>query len=160
MSRMIVGYTRCMATITFYTDGGCSGNPGPGGWAYVGLRDGDQIVCSSSGGEAQTTNNRMELRAVIGAIEAFRLIGEDRMVLCTDSQYVKNGITDWIKRWKLNGWRNAQKQSVKNRELWEELDGLVSKTNVDFVWVKGHAGIKYNELCDSMVRREMERFLK
>ena len=153
-------YTGAMDKVTFYTDGGCSGNPGPGGWAFVGLDGGDGMIISSSGGEEQTTNNRMELRAVISALEALKTLGAPGAVLYTDSQYVKNGITVWISNWKRNGWRNAQKQPVKNRELWEELDCLASALKVDFVWVKGHAGIKYNEICDSMVRAEMEKFLR
>lgn len=149
-----------MSTITIYTDGGCSGNPGPGGWAFVALDENGSVLCSQSGGEAHTTNNRMELKAVISSLEAQDSLGFDRIVICTDSQYVKNGITDWIRSWKRNGWRNAKKEPVKNKELWEELDGAVSRYDVQFRWVKGHAGIKYNEMCDSMVRSEMEKFLR
>ncbi|MDD2232002.1 MAG: ribonuclease HI [Sphaerochaetaceae bacterium] len=148
-----------MGTVTIYTDGGCSGNPGPGGWAFVVLSADGKMIASRSGGEAHTTNNRMELRAVISAIEAQESMGFEKATICTDSQYVKNGITDWINRWKRNGWVNSKKEAVKNRELWEELDLMVSKHEVDFCWVKGHAGIKYNEMCDQMVRSEMEKFL-
>ena len=146
-----------MQSIEIFTDGGCSGNPGPGGWAYVALSDGKMVSCSS-GGEARTTNNRMELTAVIHAIEDASLLGASEIVLFTDSQYVKNGITVWINSWKKNGWKTASKDPVKNRELWEELDRLNTDVNIRWNWVKGHAGIKYNEMCDSLVRREMDKF--
>ena len=146
-----------MQSIEIFTDGGCSGNHGPGGWAYVALSGGKMISCSS-GGEAQTTNNRMELQAVIHAIEDSSLLGAEELSLFTDSQYVKNGITVWINSWKKNGWRTSSKDPVKNRELWEELDRLNSTCKIRWNWVKGHAGIRYNEMCDSMVRTEMEKF--
>jgi ribonuclease HI len=146
-----------MDKVDIFTDGGCSGNPGPGGWAYVVLSDG-QMVSYSSGGEAQTTNNRMELCAVIHAIEDASLLGAKSLTISTDSQYVKNGITTWIINWKRNGWRTAGKDPVKNRELWEELDKLNASNDIRWNWVKGHAGIKYNEMCDSLVRKEMEKF--
>ncbi|MCQ2412887.1 MAG: ribonuclease HI [Sphaerochaetaceae bacterium] len=148
-----------MQTVEIFTDGGCSGNPGPGGWAYVTLADG-KMLSYSSGGDPQTTNNKMELTAVIHAIEDASLLGVDSIVLSTDSQYVKNGITAWIHSWKRNGWKTASKDPVKNRELWEVLDKLNSENNIRWNWVKGHAGIKYNEMCDSLVRKEMEKFLK
>ena len=146
-----------MQKVDIFTDGGCSGNPGPGGWAYVVLSEG-KMISYSSGGEAQTTNNRMELNAVIHAIEDVSLLGATTITISTDSQYVKNGITTWIKSWKKNGWKTASKDPVKNRELWEELDRLNSAGNIRWNWVKGHAGIKYNEMCDSLVRKEMEKF--
>ena len=146
-----------MQKVDIFTDGGCSGNPGPGGWAYVVLSDG-KMISYSSGGEAQTTNNRMELSAVIHAIEDVSLLGVDSITISTDSQYVKNGITTWINSWKRNGWKTASKDPVKNRELWEELDRLNAAGNIRWNWVKGHAGIKYNEMCDSLVRKEMEKF--
>ena len=148
-----------MDKVDIFTDGGCSGNPGPGGWAYVALSDG-QMISYSSGGEAQTTNNKMELQAVIHAIEDVSLLGAGKLTISTDSQYVKNGITTWINNWKRNGWRTSSKDPVKNRELWEELDKLNAEHNIQWNWVKGHAGIKYNEMCDSLVRQEMEKFLK
>lgn len=105
-----------------------------------------------------TTNNRMELNAVIHAIEDVSLLGVQSMTISTDSQYVKNGITTWINSWKRNGWRTASKDPVKNRELWEKLDALNATCNIRWNWVKGHAGIRYNEVCDSLVRKEMEKF--
>lgn len=141
-----------------FTDGGCSGNPGPGGWAYV-ILENDSMISYSSGGLEQTTNNIMELSAVINAIKACQLIGCDEISISTDSQYVKNGITTWIINWKKNGWRTAGKDPVKNKELWEELDNLNNSSKIQWNWVKGHAGIKYNEKCDSLVREEIQKFL-
>jgi ribonuclease HI len=151
-----------MNEAVIYTDGGCSGNPGPGGFAFV-IRlpaesGGSEIV--GSGGEAATTNNRMELRAVIAALEEVeRAAPGAAIVLNTDSQYVKNGITSWIIAWKRNGWRTADKKSVKNRELWEELDAVASRVKPKFQWVKGHAGIEQNERCDAMVQDEIRKLL-
>jgi Ribonuclease HI len=151
--------------IVIYTDGGCSGNPGPGGWAFVitlpESRQGNDGVgeVRGSGGEANTTNNRMELRAVISALEeAERLAPGASVVVNTDSQYVKNGIGSWIANWKRNGWRTADKKPVKNQELWMELDAVVARVKPRFVWVKGHAGIEGNEACDSMVQEEIRKF--
>ena len=152
-------YHQSMDKVDIFTDGGCSGNPGPGGWAYVMLSDG-QLTSYSSGGEAQTTNNKMELTAVIRAIEDASLLGVSEISISTDSQYVKNGITTWIFNWKKNGWKTSSKDPVKNRELWEHLDELNSANKIRWTWVKGHAGIKYNEMCDSLVRKEMEKFTK
>jgi len=148
-----------MEQIVIYTDGGCSGNPGPGGWAFV-YDDGvEELV--GSGGEAATTNNRMELRAVIEALSLVdrRSSGKDpaAVVLYTDSQYVKNGITSWIANWKRNGWRTSDKKSVKNRELWEELDELAARIRPKFLWVEGHAGVERNERCDAMVQAEIRK---
>lgn len=146
-----------MERVVIYTDGGCSGNPGPGGWAYVWNDGAEEIL--GSGGEANTTNNRMELRAVI---EALALTQRKRpgaaVVLYTDSQYVKNGITSWIATWKRNGWRTSDKKPVKNRELWEELDAVASRVQPEFLWVKGHAGVERNERCDTLVQVEIARF--
>lgn len=148
-----------MAEYTIYTDGGCSGNPGPGGWAFVLLDGSERILASGSGGERETTNNKMELTAVIRAIGEALSRGALPATVRTDSKYVQNGITDWIRRWKLNGWRTAARQPVKNKELWMELDRLAAESGVRFSWVKGHAGEPYNELCDSMVRSEMEKLV-
>ncbi len=146
-----------METITIYTDGGCSGNPGPGGWAFILLKDGTETL--GSGGEANTTNNRMELTAVISALRAAEAAAPQAQVnLWTDSQYVKNGITQWIASWKRNGWKTADKKPVKNRELWETLDEITGRVNPSFSWVKGHAGHEYNERCDSMVQVEIHKF--
>ena len=147
-----------MNDIEIYTDGGCSGNPGPGGWAYVIHRDGNRK--SGSGGIQSTTNNRMELTAVIEAL-GFILSQSDLrdsgITLFTDSIYVKNGITAWIRRWVINGWKTAAKKPVKNRDLWVKLKGLTENVNVNWQWVKGHAGNEMNELCDSLVRREIRK---
>lgn len=148
-----------MDKVDIFTDGGCSGNPGPGGWAYVMVSDGN-LMSYSSGGEALTTNNKMELTAVIRAIEDTSVMGVSEMSISTDSQYVKNGITTWIFNWKKNGWKTSSKDPVKNRELWEQLDKLNAANKIRWIWVKGHAGIKYNEMCDSLVRKEMEKYQK
>lgn len=148
-----------MEKIDIFTDGGCSGNPGPGGWAFVALDNGN-LLSYSSGGDAQTTNNKMELTAVIRALETCQVLEAGQVCISTDSQYVKNGITTWINNWKRNGWKTASKDPVKNKELWEELDALSKVFDIKWIWVKGHAGIKYNEMCDSLVRKEMEKFTK
>jgi ribonuclease HI len=112
-----------------------------------------------SGGEAMTTNNRMELRAVIASlVEAERRAPGAPVVVNTDSQYVKNGITSWIASWKRNGWRTSDRKPVKNRELWEELDAVAARLKPSFLWVKGHAGVEDNERCDEMVQREIAKF--
>ena len=150
-----------MASIIIHTDGGCSGNPGPGGWAYV--LQGPEGEILGSGGEANTTNNRMELRAVIASLEeAERRLASKApraiVVVNTDSQYVKNGITTWIASWKRNGWRTSDKKPVKNRELWESLDAVAARVKPTFKWVKGHAGVEDNERCDAMVQEEIAKF--
>ncbi len=144
--------------ITFYTDGGCSGNPGPGGWAYA-VSENGKLVETRSGGEVATTNNRMELTAVIMALRYALERGETEVEVLTDSQYVKNGITVWINSWKRNGWRTAGRTPVKNVEYWLELDSLNSSLSVTWSWVKGHAGIEGNEECDRLVRLETAKFL-
>ena len=146
-----------MDGVIIYTDGGCSGNPGPGGWAYV-LRHGSEEILGS-GGEANTTNNRMELRAVISSLEeAERVAPGAPVVVYTDSQYVKNGIGSWMANWKRNGWRTADKKPVKNKELWEELDLVNARVKPRFLWVKGHAGVDGNERCDALVQDEIRKF--
>lgn len=145
--------------IVIYTDGGCSGNPGPGGWGCVILADGQEI--RKSGGEKLTTNNRMELTAVITALGTLLETtgwSSRPVTLSTDSQYVKNGITLWIKNWKKNGWRTADKKPVKNQDLWIRLDELVSHVTLQWNWVKGHAGIKYNEVCDQLAGEQIRKF--
>lgn len=144
--------------INIFTDGGCSGNPGPGGWAFA-VSENEKIVFSSSGGEKETTNNKMELTAVIKALEYALEHGEKSVIILTDSQYVKNGITDWINNWKKNGWRTSNKKPVKNMEYWMNLDSLNSSLSVNWQWVKGHAGISGNEECDRLVRMETAKFL-
>ncbi|MBT3275626.1 MAG: ribonuclease HI [Spirochaetales bacterium] len=141
-----------------YSDGGCSGNPGPGGWAYVLVIDGNKKT--NSGGEPATTNNRMELRAVIYALKDLHSHEGWRganILFHTDSQYVKKGITEWIGTWERNGWRTSAKKPVKNQDLWRELRSVSSELRVDWRWVKGHAGDPMNELCDSLVQGEIRR---
>lgn len=147
------------SVLEIYTDGGCSGNPGPGGWAYV-LSFGTHEV-RKSGGDPHTTNNKMELTAVIRALEEVSSSGNVnvRIEVYTDSKYVKKGITSWIHNWIKNGWNTASKQPVKNKELWMKLKELSDKHNVTWKWVKGHAGNHLNEVCDAMVKKEMEIFL-
>ena len=144
--------------ITIYTDGGCSGNPGPGGWAFA-VSENGMLVDSASGGDGATTNNRMELTAVINALKYARAKGENEVTILTDSQYVKNGITDWIRSWKRKGWRTSSNSPVKNVEYWTELDELNSSLSVTWSWVKGHAGIDGNEECDRLVRMETAKYL-
>ncbi|MDJ0653529.1 MAG: ribonuclease HI [Xanthomonadales bacterium] len=137
-----------MAKVSIYTDGACSGNPGPGGWGAL-LRAGRREK-SLSGGEKDTTNNRMELRAVIEALNALKRSCE--VDLYTDSTYVQQGITQWIKNWKANGWRTAAKKPVKNQDLWEKLDRAVSRHKVRWHWVKGHSGHPENDIADELAR--------
>lgn len=144
--------------ITIYTDGACSGNPGPGGFGSVILVDDKEIPIS--GGEKRTTNNRMELMAPIKALEtvlADSTLAKLPITLITDSQYVKSGIQSWIHSWKQNGWRTASKEPVKNKDLWLALDGLCNSLNVEWKWIKGHAGNKYNELCDNLAVEAAKR---
>ncbi|MFP4266805.1 MAG: ribonuclease HI [Spirochaetaceae bacterium] len=145
--------------IVVYTDGGCSGNPGPGGWAFV-LLDGDRRR-ERSGGEARTTNNRMELTAVTKALETVQKEAELRgrkIHVYTDSQYVKNGISTWIHRWERNGWLTSAKKPVKNREYWQRLKELADSLDIQWNWVRGHAGNELNEVCDSMVQEEIKKY--
>ncbi|CFX60616.1 ribonuclease HI, degrades RNA of DNA-RNA hybrids [Candidatus Filomicrobium marinum] len=145
-----------MPSVVIYTDGACSGNPGPGGWGAI-LMSGEHRK-ELSGGEAQSTNNRMELMAAISALEALKR--KSNVELHTDSNYVKNGITQWIHGWKRNGWRTADKKPVKNAELWQRLDEMRQRHNVDWHWVKGHAGHVENERADELAREGMRPFLK
>jgi ribonuclease HI len=143
-----------MKRVEIFTDGACSGNPGPGGWGVI-LRYGDAVK-ELSGGEAVTTNNRMELMA---AIEALKALKEPVAVdLYTDSNYVREGISGWIENWKKNGWRTAAKQPVKNVELWQTLDEARRRHKVTWHWVKGHAGHPENERADELARLAMEPF--
>jgi len=135
--------------IIAYTDGACSGNPGPGGWG-VWLRAGkhEKELC---GGEKHTTNQRMELQAAIEALKALK--NPSTITIVTDSKYVLNGITDWIHGWKKKGWKNSKKEPVANRELWEALDILNQKHDVDWQWVKGHSGDEGNDKADELARQ-------
>lgn len=140
-----------------YTDGGCTGNPGPGGWAAVISQDNKEVEIS--GGNDSTTNNRMELNAVIEALSWCKAKGVSRDIeLHTDSQYVKNGINSWIHNWKRNGWKTAAKKPVKNQDLWEKLDLINGEMSPQWFWVKGHAGNPYNERCDQLVEQERLKF--
>ena len=148
-----------MPDLFAYTDGACSGNPGPGGWGVLmQAKDGDKVVKERelSGGEAATTNNRMELMAAISALEALGRPSE--ITIVTDSNYVKNGITGWIHGWKKNGWKNAAKKPVANAELWQRLDAAAGRHTVQWKWVKGHAGHAENERADALARGGMKPF--
>lgn len=135
--------------VVIYTDGACSGNPGPGGWGAV-MFWGDSVK-EIYGGEALTTNNRMELMAAIQALETLRR--PCRVELHTDSQYVKNGITQWISAWKARGWKTAGRDPVKNEDLWKRLDQARLRHDVDWRWIKGHAGHEHNERADALARK-------
>lgn len=141
-----------MKTVEVFTDGGCRGNPGPGGWGAV-LLFGEHER-ELKGSEDATTNNRMELLAAISALEA--LSESCRVVLTTDSTYVKDGITKWIRNWKANGWRTAAKKPVKNQDLWQKLDAECARHQVEWCWVKGHAGHPGNERADSLANTAMD----
>jgi ribonuclease HI len=152
-----------MSDLIIYSDGGCSGNPGPGGWGFVIVDDQAPAGATEiirSGGEKVTTNNRMELTAVI---EALRLVSATPawanrpVAVYTDSQYVQKGISQWIASWKRNGWRTASKEPVKNQDLWVPLDEIAGKILPRWVWVKGHAGIHYNEVCDQLTQQEIAK---
>lgn len=142
--------------VIIHTDGGCEGNPGPGAWAAV-LQYGPQRreIC---GGSPATTNNRMELQA---AIEALRALNQRCTVeIYTDSQYLRKGITEWVPMWKKRGWKTASKEPVKNRELWIALDKEAARHQIEWRWLKGHAGHKENERCDELANAEMTRIRK
>ena len=142
--------------VTIYSDGACSGNPGPGGWGAL-LSYGDKQR-EIKGGEADTTNNRMELMAATEALNA--LTRACKVSLYTDSEYVRKGITEWIHRWKANGWRTAAKAPVKNADLWQALDAACKQHDVSWHWVKGHAGHPGNERADELAREGMAPFLR
>lgn len=137
--------------VEIFTDGACSGNPGPGGWAALLRFKG--VERELSGGEPHTTNNRMELTAAIAALEALKR--PCTVTLKTDSTYVKNGVTQWMPRWKANAWRTADKKPVKNQDLWERLDAALANHEIDWQWVKGHAGHAENERVDALARAAM-----
>lgn len=148
-----------MAELYAWTDGACSGNPGPGGWGVL-MRamEGDTVVKERElkGGEAETTNNRMELLAAINALEA--LTRDTEITITTDSAYVKNGVTGWIHGWKRNGWKTSNKKPVKNVDLWQRLDEAQRRHRVTWEWIKGHAGHPENERADELARAGMEPF--
>jgi len=151
-------------SLKIFTDGGCSGNPGPGGWAYVMVLEtfqGVKMIAQNKGAVRNTTNNRMELTAVIRALRAFNRMKEvPRLAsVYTDSQYVQKGITEWIHLWKRNSWRTSDKKPVKNQDLWKELDSLAGECSLVWEWVRGHAGNEYNELCDRMTQEAVASIL-
>jgi ribonuclease HI len=155
--------------LKIYTDGGCSGNPGPGGWAYVIVEEsgeaGDRsqqkipgsykIIAEEWGAENNTTNNRMELGAVIAALEYLcgLALSPVKIAVFTDSQYVQKGMTLWIHSWKRNNWRTRGKEPVKNQDLWRQLDELSGRFPISWIWIKGHAGDEFNERCDRMTQK-------
>lgn len=140
------------APVVIYTDGACKGNPGPGGWGALLQCDGNERELF--GGEAHTTNNRMEMTAVIQALGSLKR--RVPVVIYTDSQYVKNGIETWIHGWKRNGWKTSDKKPVKNADLWRELDALAAQHDIDWHWVKGHAGTPGNHRADELANRGVE----
>ena len=144
--------------IQIYTDGGCSGNPGPGGWAYIIILEtfqGAKVLAEEWGVEKDTTNNRMELTAVIESLKAIKTMSgiPKNLSVYTDSQYVQKGISEWIIEWKKKGWKTSDKKPVKNQDLWLCLDALATEFEVEWRWVKGHAGSEYNERCDALTQK-------
>lgn len=142
--------------IELYTDGACSGNPGPGGWAYILKHPASGKEVENSGGEAQTTNNRMELIAVIEGLRAIKR--RSRVEIYSDSKYVLNGLEEWMADWKKRGWRTAAKKPVKNIELWQALDELKQAHELSFHWVKGHNEHPENERCDQLAVLQRDRY--
>jgi ribonuclease HI len=141
-----------VSLVEAFTDGACRGNPGPGGWGVL-LRYGDTEK-ELYGGEQNTTNNRMELMAAIKALESLKR--DCKVRLTTDSEYVKNGITQWMQKWKLNGWRTANRKPVKNMDLWQRLDAAVGQHQVEWHWVRGHSGHDENERADQLANRGID----
>ena len=139
-------------TIKIFTDGACKGNPGLGGWGALIIENGEETEIY--GGSYNTTNNKMELTATIEALKYFK---DSKIIeLYTDSKYVKNGITEWINNWKINGWKNAAKKSVKNSELWIELDQMTSYHEVSWYWVKGHSNHRENDIADALANKGID----
>ena len=143
----------CWKKITIHTDGGCDGNPGPGGWAAL-LRYGNHVR-ELTGGEPATTNNRMELQAAISALESLKEPCE--VTLFTDSEYLRGGITEWLPRWKANHWRTADRKAVNNDDLWRQLEEATSPHRVTWQWLKGHVGHPDNERCDQLAAAEIAK---
>ncbi len=144
------------AAVELFTDGACSGNPGPGGWAYLLRHPASGAERTDSGGEARTTNNRMELIAVVEGLSA--LSEATSVDLYSDSQYVLKGLDDWLANWKRNGWRTSAKKAVKNEDLWRRLDALAQEHDLRFHWVRGHSDHPENELCDRMAVEARKQF--
>ncbi|HUX49592.1 MAG TPA: ribonuclease HI [Spirochaetia bacterium] len=151
-----------MGSLTIYTDGGCIGNPGVGGWAFVLLEDGK--TTEHKGAEALTTNNRMELTAVIEALEYIRQdvpgVSSEAIRIVTDSEYVRRGISEWILTWIRNGWKTSGRAPVKNQDLWKRLHVLQEHYSISWDWVKGHSGNQYNEMCDQLVHDAIDSLKK
>jgi ribonuclease HI len=145
----------CTDIVDIFSDGACRGNPGPGGWGVVLRYKGHEKLLH--GGEPQTTNNRMELMAAIKGLEA--LSRHCKVRVTTDSKYVRDGITQWLPNWKRRGWKTASKQPVKNQELWQRLDELAAQHDVEWHWVRGHAGHPENELADELANRGIDEML-
>jgi ribonuclease HI len=141
--------------VVIYSDGACRGNPGPGGWAALLIKGTNERELS--GAEAATTNNRMELTAVLRALEALKRPVRARVY--TDSEYVRKGITEWLANWKKRGWKTADRQPVRNQDLWQALDAAAAAHRVDWRWVKGHAGVPGNERVDELARRAIDALL-
>ncbi|MDR1363649.1 MAG: ribonuclease HI [Spirochaetaceae bacterium] len=144
-----------------WTDGGCSGNPGPGGWAFVITDSHGKAISEGKGGELETTNNRMELLAVIKALRCIfkKEIDIDSITVHTDSQYVEKGMREWIIRWKANGWKASDRKPVRNMDLWLKLDKLALGRPITWQWVESHSGIPLNERCDEMTHEAIEKLL-
>lgn len=142
-----------MKQVTIHTDGACEGNPGPGGWAAV-LRHGERVK-ELAGGVPATTNNRMELQAAISALQVLK--EPCTIELFTDSEYLRDGITSWIKGWKVRGWLTKEKKPVKNDDLWRALDAQTTRHRIEWRWLKGHAGHRDNERCDVLARAEVQK---
>jgi len=141
--------------VEIWTDGACRGNPGPGGWGALLIYNGRERELS--GAESATTNNRMELLAVISALRALKR--RVKASVYTDSQYVRTGITEWLAGWKARGWRTADRKPVKNRDLWEQLDALAAEHDLEWHWVQGHAGVPGNERCDQLANAAIDALL-
>ena len=152
----MIGVMTVLPLVKLYTDGACSGNPGPGGWAYILKHPGTGKVREDSGGEAETTNNKMELTAAIRGLAALKQ--PCRVELYSDSKYVLQGLSEWIKGWKARGWRTASKEPVKNVDLWQALDGEAARHTVTFHWVAGHSGHPENERCDELAVAAAKRY--
>jgi ribonuclease HI len=148
--------TRAAGVVDIYTDGACRGNPGPGGWAALLMRGSDEREIH--GAEPHTTNNRMELTAVIRALEALRRPVEARVY--TDSEYVRRGVTEWLASWKARGWRTADKKPVKNQDLWQRLDELIGPHRIEWHWVPGHAGVEGNERVDALANAAIDALVQ
>ncbi|MDH3978181.1 MAG: ribonuclease HI [Gammaproteobacteria bacterium] len=144
-----------MSQVEIYTDGACRGNPGPGGWGALLISKGqEKEIC---GGESATTNNRMELMAAIRALESLRR--QCTVILYTDSEYVRRGISEWLDNWKSRGWKTASKKPVKNQDLWQALDAIACEHDIEWRWVKGHAGVPGNERADALANLGLEQAL-